>query len=374
VGKRKPRDYGTGAVWQDRESGMWRGQLVIDGRRRSVRASTKREVLRKLDALRDEAADSEDDSGAYTVGEWLTRWVEEWAEGSANTEANRRWAITHLAPIQHRTVYLLTTEHVERVLTDKMGEGLSRNSLVRIRTVLAMALDEAMRRRVVDYNVARLARIPKGARHAREGRALTADQAHALLEAAAEDRDEILVVLGLYLGLRPGEVCGLEWQDVDFDAGTVAVVQMRRREPDQSMSFTDPKAGSHRTLSAPRPVMAALERQRTRQKVERMAARDWQDFGLVATTRNGTPIDPSNHRRCVERMAGAAGIFMRPPLTPNELRHTAATNMVDAGLTLSEVADQLGHANERMLTQTYRHKRRGAVGASAVLVDTYGAA
>jgi hypothetical protein len=40
---------------------------------------------------------------------------------------------------------------------------------------------------------------------------------------------------------------------------------------------------------------------------------------------------------------------------------------------LSNAADQLGHRNEAMLANTYRHRRRAPVAASSVLVEAYGA-
>ena len=47
--------------------------------------------------------------------------------------------------------------------------------------------------------------------------------------------------------------------------------------------------------------------------------------------------------------------------SPNELRHSAASLLVDAGVPLQEVADLLGHVNVRMLASTYRHKVRSVV-------------
>ena len=48
-------------------------------------------------------------------------------------------------------------------------------------------------------------------------------------------------------------------------------------------------------------------------------------------------------------------------LAPNELRHSAASLLVEAGVPLQQVADMLGHKDIRMLAQTYRHKIQGVV-------------
>jgi site-specific recombinase XerD len=53
------------------------------------------------------------------------------------------------------------------------------------------------------------------------------------------------------------------------------------------------------------------------------------------------------------------------PISPNELRHSAATLLVSAGASLQEVADFLGHKNTRMLQAVYRHKTRRPVDLTA---------
>ena len=345
------REHGKGQVRYDEARRMWRGQVTIDGKRRSVSGRTEGEARANLDKLLT-APETDDAEGVWTLGGWLGRWVDE-TEGSANTVANRRWAIEHLKPLHKRHIDRLGALEVEAVLRAKQGDGLGRSSLVRIRTVLAMALDEALRHHLVGENIARVVRIPKGAHGTAERRALTPEETGRLLEAAALDAEGIVVPLGYYLGLRPGEVCGLTWSDIDLDAATLTVAQMRRREPDGSLTFCDPKAKSGRTFTHLRPeVLDALRRH----KAAQAAAGLWSHTGLVVSTRTGTPIDPSNHRRALTRIAEAAGIF--GGLTPNELRHTFATHFVSHGKSLTELSVAMGHKNERMAMLHYNHPGR----------------
>ena len=81
-------------------------------------------------------------------------------------------------------------------------------------------------------HVAELSEMPTSAREPRSGRSLTPDQARQLLDVAGEDRLGGLVTVGVMLGLRPGELCGLRWQDVDLDAGVLCVRQARKRTTD----------------------------------------------------------------------------------------------------------------------------------------------
>lgn len=59
----------------------------------------------------------------------------------------------------------------------------------------------------------------------------------------------------------------------------------------------------------------------------------------------------------------------RRHLDTNLLRHSAASLMVDAGMPIEQVADQLGHRDLRMLQKHYRHRLRSTVAGGRVLGD-----
>jgi integrase len=373
----KRRQYGTGAVWQDAR-GTWRGQVRLGGRRYSVSGDTKGQVTNKLKDIREryEAGDTDPKTaGTPRLGEWLAQWIRDTDDGaSANTVANRQWSIGHLSALRDVPIDTLTIDDINALFARKAA-SLSQSSLNRIRTVLRMALHTARVRGIIDYNPAGsaegkpLVTIPTRAARTATRRSLSHDAAAALLEVAHGDPAELLIVLGLSLGMRPGEVTGLRWSDVDWDAGTLTVAQMRRREADGTLTFCDPKAGSTRVLGMPEDVAAALRSHEADQRRARMAGKAaYEATGLVVCTRTGQPIDPSNHRRQVARLAKAAGIFWRPTLTPNELRHSCASLRIDAGMSLPAAADLLGHKDLRMVTQTYRHKTRDVVPAPVSLL------
>jgi hypothetical protein len=188
-------------------------------------------------------------------------------------------------------------------------------------------------------NVARLAEIPAGCAEPKEGRSLTIEQARLLLRAAEGDRHEALYLCGLMLGLRPGELCGLLWEDIDLEGATL---QVRRS---LKIERTGPRLGepktrrSYRGLDLPPAVVAALRAQRVRQAQERLfVGRAWVDHGLVFTSHVGTPVDPANLRRSFSALTTSAGLGH---WTPKELRHSAASLLSAAGvpLDLHDIAD-----------------------------------
>ncbi|HET9610560.1 MAG TPA: hypothetical protein VFP06_13205 [Acidimicrobiales bacterium] len=105
---------------------------------------------------------------------------------------------------------------------------------------------------------------------------LTVDEARALLCAVAGDRLEALVIVGVTMGLRPGELTGLSWRDVDLDAGVTHVRQTLERENNRPVMGELKTKRSRRSLECPEFVVEALRRRHEFQRLERAAAgREW---------------------------------------------------------------------------------------------------
>ena len=128
----------------------------------------------------------------------------------------------HLVPaLGRKRLAKLTVADLDRLWKAKRDVGYSSNSVRIMRTVLRRALGQAVREGIVSRNVAGLSVAPRI--RAREGRTLTVDQGRQLLDAAVGYRFEAAVVLALAYGMRRGEVLGLHWSALDWEAGTLRV-------------------------------------------------------------------------------------------------------------------------------------------------------
>jgi len=357
----KRRGRGEGGI-RLRADGRWEATLDRgwkDGKRdrRSFFGRTRTEAAEKL-----RAAQAQTDRGLplgdkrTTVAAHLEAWLKNQRRSgkAAKTIEQYDWAIRlHLVPaLGHRRLVELTAEDVDAFLGKKADAGYARNSMMRMRSVLMQALQQAVKRDALARNVAALTDTPDGP--VAEGRALTVVQARALLAVAAGDRLEAAYVTMLMTGVRPGEVLGLAWEDVDLDAGHVRIRQGIKREEGKLVVGQLKTAGSRRTLALPAPVADALRARRRAQLEERMVAGPaWFDSGLVFTTAVGTPIDPRNFRRSFDRLTNRAGLGH---WHPNELRHSAVSILSDAGVRLEDIADVAGHTTTRMTGRVYRHQ------------------
>ncbi len=379
------RGHGEGALFHEEDRDRWVALLELppDGsgrrRRRKVTGRTKTDARRKLRQLQRRLEDGlPTGDGSMTLGDFLERWLNDVLPARSQVQAkstvtNYRWAAGHaVRGLGHRRLNELTPENVEALLRHLADQGMARNSVMRVRSVLVMALKHAQRRDIVARNVAELSEMPISARDPRSGRSLTPEEARQLLDVAAEDRLGGLVTVGLMLGLRPGELCGLRWEDVDLDAGVLSVHQSRKRTTDddgrEALVLGAPKTRkSRRALVLPRPVLDRLRQHERRQRDERRNAGErWQDLDLVFPTSVGTPMSPSNLRRDLARITVAAGLGR---WSPNELRHSAASLLSASGVPLEQIADVLGHADTRMLLKHYRHPISRTIDAAAAPME-----
>lgn len=384
------RGQGEGSVYFDDSRGVWVGAISLpeDGtgrrKRRKVTGKTEAAARRKMKQLQREYEHGPVPSDRLTLATVLREFLDHGlppGAKSSQTVAGYRWAIEeHLIPgLGALKVRNLSPARVDGFLKDKQAQGFAKSSLSRIHGTLTRALRWAQVRGYVARNVSHIVTTPAGEK--KESKSLTVDQAKALLRTARGDRFEALYLVMLQLGLRPGEVLGLRWQDIDFDNHTLsvrkAVVRHIERDPvtgkeTVTLHLGGVKRDSRRTLGMPRGVEAALKKHKKTQASERLAVGPaWQERDLVFPSGTGSFTDPANLRRSVTRLARRAGIEGR--WTPYELRHSAASILSAAGVRLEDVGDVLGHKDATVTAKVYRHLIEPTVTAGASAMEaTFG--
>ena len=356
--RRPRRSRGEGAIYPTAD-GRLRGSLVLphpDGTRtikRYVSGRTRAEVVRRLDELRREAAAGF--ATGETAGDYLARWV-------VSVRARVR-AATHREYSRHVRTYWtpaigripltrLTPAHVEKVIAELLERALSPVTVRSARTTLRRALHDAQRDGLVTRNVAALARPPR-LEH-REMRSLGAGDVGRLISSTAEDPFGPLWAVAATTGLRLGEVLGLGWDDVDLSARKLVVRRSLARAYGGGYELAEPKTSrSRRTVMLPTSAIDALRRQKARQAEARLAAGGaWQDrAGLVFTDAIGRPMQPRTVGKAWRTTSDRLGLDVRL----HDLRHTAASLMLGAGVPLKVVSEALGHSSIAITADVYAH-------------------
>jgi len=379
----KRRTQGEGSIYFDPsrgEEGRWVAQAWIGGRRRKVVTRTKAEAAKRLGALVHGADKAERTERASTVASLLEDWLGslDGKDLAPTTREAHRWAAEMWSKELGRVkVADLTVANVEAGLASMAApgrlsaNGLGRASLVKARSTLRQACQWALRRNLVTFNPAAVAELPTSSKAARPRRHLDAEQVARLAKVLKGHPRRALYLLSARVGLRPGEAAGVTVGalDLDGDPPTVAVVRAVQLQGGRPRLVEDLKtARSRRVLALPSDVVDAL-----RDAVEALGPDADGDALLFPaegkgrrSSAAGGPLWPSTVRA---ELADLCALAKVPVVSSNELRHSAATAMVEVlGLAPHEVADVLGHTSPRMVESTYRHRPTIIRGADRLAV------
>lgn len=355
------------------------------GRRRErwLPASKTKTAARK--ALRD-ALHSQDhgtwqpSSEPMTYGEFLTeRWLPSLHNQVRETTLNgyARHVRTYLEPqlggirLDRLTGADLAAFYGRIRQEGVKGKPLSENTVARIHATVSRSLGDAVESRLRASNPAR--DLPRNARpkQGRSGgvtlRYWTADQLGDFLGHVRnqEARFYPLARLAAYTGMRRGEVVGLRWQDVDLEAGHLAVRHTITSVDDPNgggmkVIYGEPKSGKGRRVDLDQETVAVLKAWRFQQGKDRDGMGGaWPTHGLVFTKEDGSLFHPDTASTVHDRLVKAAGL---PRITFHGLRHTHATILLANGVPVKVVSERLGHATVQITLDTYGHVIPGLQG------------
>ncbi len=222
-------------------------------------------------------------------------------------------------------------------------------------TALVRILNEA----VLDGHLERnpLAGMKKLRETRRQRRYLTKEELSALIT-NCPDHFRPFVVTAAYTGARKGELTRLRWSDLDFENGKIALYR--------------PKVGNADWIDM-HPAVAA-ELTRLREERERALAEKGERVlpeHHVFVSWHGTPY--KEIRRSWDLALKAAGLDGREGLTPHSLRHSFATHFLQNGGAVTDLQQQLGHA-ELATTQIYASALSARRRAAVMALDFGGAA
>ena len=359
----KRRGRGDDAIYWDESKGSYVGAVSLGytaagtRRRRKVYGRTKSEVRDRLKELRAEIETGVTSSARYTVTEAVRKWLAVGLKGRApkTIEKCRTLIDNHIVPqIGAARVRDLTADDLDEWLEGR-ATTLATRTLRELLSILRRSITLAQRRDLVVRNVAELVTIPKGTA-GRPSKALTMDQALAVLAAAALSRLHAYIVISLLTGIRTEEARALSWNRVHL--------QRVGAMPPHIEVWRSVRAGgdtkttkSRRTLALPPQAVEALKAHRAKQAADRLAAgRLWQETNLVFCTTVGTELDAANVRRGFRAVVKTSTIGGN--WTPRELRHSFVSLLSAHGVPVESISQLVGHAGTTVTETVYRHELR----------------
>jgi integrase len=244
--------------------------------------------------------------------------------------------------------------------------GLAARTIGHAHRVLSKALSDALRNELTVKNVAKAHSAPK----VPDEEMIIVHDVPALVEKLKSHRLQIPAVVSLFTGMRLGEVLALRWSRVDLDKKVIQVREALEETKEHGIRFKAPKSkAGRRDVTLPDILVEALRDHRKAELELRMKlgigklpvdALLFADIEGAPLSRNAITAASSDYAASIEL----------PDVTFHALRHTHASQLIDAGVDIVTISKRLGHAKPDITLRIYAHLFRKDDGKAAAAINS----
>ena len=305
--------------------------------------------------------------GAY-LDEWWDHASPEW---SPNTRLGTSYTVKklkrHLGDIP---LTKLATRDVDRFIAEERKQGLSAATVLRDIGVLRLALNQAIRWDYIMVDPSKKSRVPKSVR--KKVKPILPEEVAAIIDASFEHRYEfgVMVSLAVATGMRRGEVLGLRWSDIDFNANSICVQHALSVDIDGSVGVKAPKNGTDRHVDIGPETVALLKKHRTIQAKGALGNGKRITDGWVFPQVPGDdqPMRPDFITQAFSSVRNRLGYRH---IHFHSLRHYHISRLIEHGFDIVTVAERVGHNPDgRMTLGVYAHPSSERSKEAARLFDS----
>ena len=360
--KRRPQVDGT---IRKRSDGRWEARIIIGHKNdgtpmyKSAFAKTQKSALKELHHLIELYRDVDlTEDCRMTLGEWLDKWLDEYmifTIRESTLDSYRAMVKNQVKPfIGSKQISSLTTADMQKFYNKIKKEGRVRehpihgktlaDSMVRgVHMMLHEALDTAVKERLIAKNPTNGTTVPKC--NYPEKQILGDSQLDTFLEAIkGEEYWDTFFYVEVMTGLRRGEICGLKWQDINFEENKLQVKRSVSVKKGGGVSIGETKTETGvRSILMPPSVAEVLQNRKQK------AITEWVFPNFIHPEQ---PISPATAYRKLKIILKHAGL---PLIRFHDLRHTFATHATHGGVDPKTLAGILGHTNASFTLDTYTH-------------------
>jgi integrase len=350
----RKRANNEGSIWKEGQS--WRAAVTLDGRRISHSFQSKPECRAWINDMQSQITRGMTYASAQlTLKSYLQKWLDTHKltlgpkTAPRYEQITRDYIIPALGEIKLSDLRLDVVEAHYQTLTKK---GLSSRSVRFVHMILHKSLNDAIRRGYLSRNPIQGAILPR--RDQKEMQILDEDEVMRFLIVVQDNRREALYNLAVKTGMRQGELLALKWSDLDWKRSTIRVQRQVQRIPGKGMVFRFPKTrSSRRAIQLGEQTLDTLRNQLTRLELEKAVAGErWQEHNLIFPSTVGTPMGSSNLHKDFKKQLQKAKLR---DIRFHDLRHTAASLMLNHGVPVLVVSKILGHSKTSTTLDVYGH-------------------
>jgi integrase len=238
--------------------------------------------------------------------------------------------------------------------------GVAPRTIGHAHRVLSKALGDAARDDLVSRNVAKIEPAPKVS----DEEMVIVQDVPSLIERLRDWRLGAVAMVALFTGMRLGEVLALRWGRVELDPKVIKVREALEQTKAHGIRLKPPKSkAGRRDITLPDVLVEAL-REHRKAALElqmRLGAGRLPDDALLFADLDGLPLSPN--------AVSAAWADFYPAATFHALRHTHASQLIDAGVDIVTISKRLGHAKPDITLRIYAHLFRKDDGKAAAAIN-----
>lgn len=330
-----------------RKDGRWEARYVkevsLDGTKKygSVYARTYKDVkIKQQMCINNPLACSS--KTKLTVNEIMLEWLYERKNHIKISSYQKYSAIfsNHISGIIGELPIKFLSQHIIAQFTDNLlSKGLSRETVNLVLMVLGMAMSYAEEQYKVAVPEIHLLKSPKP-----QMRVFSEEEQQILVNHLLLQSDifSFGILIGLFTGMRIGEICAIEWQDITENTIHISKTMQRLKNSDgvtEVMILPPKTASSDRIIPIPSALKSIIEQHR-------------KSCGFVLVQGNGKFTEPRLLQNKFAKCLTECGI---EKANFHALRHTFATRCVEAGVDIKTLSELLGHSDVKTTLNKYVH-------------------
>lgn len=317
----------------------------------------EREVLTKEEIAQKVAAEAAEAAKIKTLRQYVESvYLPEKAALAEKSRASYTQLLEqHVLPVLGDVQIKDITPAMIKALLAELSKQLAFASVVKIYAILHGMFKAAMMDDTLDINPMDKVPRPKQSKDAAlptEHKAFTAEETRHILHCLEDEplKWQAFILLLIDTGCRRGEACGLQWQAVDLDAGTITIERNLQYTKDRGVYETLPKNGKVRIVDISPDVVELLRAVRRTQAVTVR----W----VFTQDDSPEPMHPDSPTKYFRKFGKKYGI---EHFHPHKLRHTSASLAITNGADVVSVAARLGHSDSSTTLRMYAHANEESI-------------
>lgn len=313
-------------------------------------------------------------------GDYLTEWIEIAKPNlQLSTYAAYKNKIKYIASYFNEhgiTLQSITPVDIQTYYKWLMDNGKTIQACTHAHVIIRRALEIAYRTDIIPINPAAKVQKPKSPKY--EAKYYDIKQLKTLFECMQGDRFELMYKMTAFYGLRRSELCGMQWNSIDFEKNTLtlnhSVVQTCVDGKLQLIKKDIMKnASSKRTMPLIPDLKDALLKLRIKQGNNRTLysnGYDMQYVDYVWVDDLGKLINPNTLTCHFKSLLAQNGL---PPIRFHELRHSCASLLIACGVSMKEIQEWLGHSAISTTADIYSHLNYSSkLNVASTLTNVFG--